>query len=168
MSAGEWLNPFELYDPSKPAGRLMYFWGNFVYPFILVVLVSFCGALTEGVLGYYNESPILDLLFLPITVLLLLASVLIIIRRLRDLGNSGWLVLLLLVPVVNFVFGLWLLLAKGVQKRRAATDTVPAGSETISPPRVPDNNTQVRYCIHCGAEVRPGASFCGDCGSKAI
>lgn len=35
------------------------------------------------------------------------------IRRLHDLGKSGWLSLLFLIPIVNFFFWLWLLFFKG-------------------------------------------------------
>jgi len=35
------------------------------------------------------------------------------VRRLHDLGKSGWYVLLLIIPLVNFFFQLYLLFAKG-------------------------------------------------------
>ena len=35
------------------------------------------------------------------------------IRRFHDLDKSGWLVLLCLIPVVNFFVGLYMLFAKG-------------------------------------------------------
>jgi uncharacterized membrane protein YhaH (DUF805 family) len=34
-------------------------------------------------------------------------------RRLHDLGKTGWMCLLMLVPVVNIIFGLWLLFGSG-------------------------------------------------------
>lgn len=37
----------------------------------------------------------------------------IVIKRLHDLGKSGWLSLILLVPLINIGFGLWLLFAEG-------------------------------------------------------
>lgn len=35
------------------------------------------------------------------------------VKRLHDLDKSGWLVLLMFIPLVNFVFGLYLLFADG-------------------------------------------------------
>ena len=40
-------------------------------------------------------------------------SVMLTIRRWHDLGKSGWFSLLLLVPLVNFVVGLYLWVKKG-------------------------------------------------------
>lgn len=40
-------------------------------------------------------------------------SVMIGIRRLHDLDKSGWFMLLVLIPFVNVIFGLYLLLARG-------------------------------------------------------
>ncbi len=41
------------------------------------------------------------------------AEIMISIRRLHDLGHTGWLVLLTYIPLVNFVFGIYLLFAHG-------------------------------------------------------
>jgi len=34
-------------------------------------------------------------------------------RRLNDMGKSGWMGLLMIVPIVNIIFGLWLLFGSG-------------------------------------------------------
>ncbi|KJV39811.1 DUF805 domain-containing protein [Acinetobacter brisouii] len=50
------------------------------------------------------------------SILFLLYSYLIIvfmIRRLHDLNQSGWMSLLLLIPMLNLLFGLYLVLARG-------------------------------------------------------
>ncbi|MDR3481589.1 MAG: DUF805 domain-containing protein [Burkholderiaceae bacterium] len=44
-------------------------------------------------------------------------SLIMAIRRLNDLDNSGWLSLLTLVPLINFFFGLYLLFAPGTTGR---------------------------------------------------
>lgn len=48
--------------------------------------------------------------FLAIRILMLIAMFSITIRRLRGLGMSPWLSLLLLVPLVNLVFAIYLLI----------------------------------------------------------
>lgn len=40
-------------------------------------------------------------------------SIMLGIRRLHDLEKSGWFMLLVLIPFVNIIFGLYLLLASG-------------------------------------------------------
>jgi len=37
------------------------------------------------------------------------------IRRLHDIDKSGWWILLLLIPIVNIIFGLYILFAKGTE-----------------------------------------------------
>ena len=34
-------------------------------------------------------------------------------RRLNDMGKSGWMGLLMLIPLVNIIFAFWLLLGRG-------------------------------------------------------
>ena len=54
---------------------------------------------------------ILGLVFSLIRIVLAVATFSITIRRLRDLGHSGWVSLLLIIPVVNLVLIIYLLLA---------------------------------------------------------
>ena len=35
------------------------------------------------------------------------------VKRLHDVDKSGWLIILLFIPIVNFIFGLYMLLADG-------------------------------------------------------
>ena len=69
-----------------------------------------------GVMTFYNTS------FVELSVALLLWSWFIIyititwslsIRRLHDLGKSGWYAVIFLVPNISFLFGLYLVLANG-------------------------------------------------------
>ncbi len=43
------------------------------------------------------------------------AEIMITIRRLHDLGHTGWLALVTFIPFVNFVFGIYLLFALGTR-----------------------------------------------------
>lgn len=41
------------------------------------------------------------------------AEIMITIRRLHDLGHTGWFALVTFIPFVNFIFGIYLLFAQG-------------------------------------------------------
>lgn len=45
------------------------------------------------------------------------AGVSLYIRRLHDLGKSGWWTLITLIPIVNFFFFFWLVLTEGMSKK---------------------------------------------------
>ena len=48
-----------------------------------------------------------------VQILCVFPCVMLIIRRLHDIGRSGWWWLLALVPLVNFIFGIYLMSKKG-------------------------------------------------------
>ena len=56
-----------------------------------------------------GASVIFGLLLIP----LFISSVSLGIRRLHDLDKSGWMILIYAVPLLNAVFGIYLLAAKG-------------------------------------------------------
>ncbi|MEJ7807936.1 MAG: DUF805 domain-containing protein [Telluria sp.] len=68
------------------------------------ILVKLTGLMPSWML---NFVPLLA------TLVALAASMVYAVRRLNDLNRTGWLSLLLLVPIVNLVFGLWLLFGPG-------------------------------------------------------
>ena len=59
--------------------------------------------------GSFLLNTIETLLSFPLAV----GSVMLQIRRLHDLDKSGWFVLLSVIPVINVLFGLYLLFVKG-------------------------------------------------------
>jgi uncharacterized membrane protein YhaH (DUF805 family) len=89
-------------------GRIRYLAYQFASSLLIGVLIAFLGAaLTSMIPSFMAWLPILSL---P----LYFASFFIFgRRRLNDLGHSGWFILLILIPFVNFLFGLYLVFARG-------------------------------------------------------
>lgn len=106
-------------------GRMRYF----VYS--SVVSLAIFAALAVAALVLFLVGGLLSLIGLPVEVLsgigILIGVVLYIVaivqivrwvalRRLHDLGLSGWMLLLMLVPLVNFIFGLYMIFAPSKQE----------------------------------------------------
>ncbi|ANR70186.1 hypothetical protein AXF19_03725 [Selenomonas sp. oral taxon 126] len=88
-------------------------------PYILRgLLVGITSSVLSNVMGVMAESSslalnLVSLVLLVVVLALCVVSVMLMIRRWHDLGKSGWFSLLLLVPLVNFVVGLYLWVKKG-------------------------------------------------------
>ena len=104
----------------SPDSELKFFGGRMAreayWPDGTVVLAACLLVLARA--GLRGKSGILDALqvsaFIPFLVPLPLHVLTWHVKRLHDLGKSGWYVLLLLVPLVNTVVLLWMLVARGV------------------------------------------------------
>lgn len=64
-------------------------------------------------LGIKAPSIVIGLLYPIVSIYFAVVGVFLAIRRLHDLGMSGWLYLLMFIPLVNLIFGLYILFAKG-------------------------------------------------------
>jgi len=112
-------------------GRLRYFAYSWLYNVLSMVIIGilvaiFIPTLTEG----DPEAPsgmmfaIMALLYLPVFFCFIVAAR----RRLHDLNSNGWLSLLVLVPLVNFFFAIYLLVWPG------SSETNDYGPRTTSNP----------------------------------
>lgn len=97
-------------------GRIRYL----AYSMILNILLGLLFAVPMGVLFAMIDTlnpdamfGILLMIWLPMMLLGLYTAFAPSIRRLNDLGKSGWMSLLLLVPFANLILLLYLLFAKG-------------------------------------------------------
>ncbi|WP_051293593.1 DUF805 domain-containing protein [Pseudoduganella violaceinigra] len=112
----------ETYDPkffstSGRIGRVRYLGysvgaGLLVFP-IMVIMIAVMGVATFAggggrAFGAGAIGAIVAMYALPVAVMIIYAR-----RRLHDLGQSGWLSLLLLIPLIGFLFGLWLIFGPG-------------------------------------------------------
>lgn len=88
-------------------GRLRYFGTGVVLAFIGFIVLATVAAMTNG------EGGGASLLAAPLFFVLIWASFASSIRRLHDLGMTGWLVLILFIPLVGSLFQFYLLFAPG-------------------------------------------------------
>ena len=79
------------------ASRSEYWW--FVLFNLIVNIVTFVIDLTLGSMITYDMGYVGLIAFLA----LLLPSVSVSVRRLHDIGKSGWWILLAIIPIVNFI-----------------------------------------------------------------
>lgn len=103
--------------------------GQLFAMFALFMGVGVLGALLSGPgRGRQDASAMLigaaTLLILPFGLIVALGAV---VRRLHDIGQNGWLALLMLLPCVNFVLVIYLLVAQG-RSAQAGGATAPAGA----------------------------------------
>jgi len=77
---------------------------------VLIPLFSSTSQNNYGMVGVLGGGMILI-----VYVAIFAVSIILNRRRLHDLEQSGWLTLLIFVPLVNFFFGLYLLFAPGTQ-----------------------------------------------------
>ncbi|MBS1197296.1 MAG: hypothetical protein H6R18_1081 [Proteobacteria bacterium] len=102
-------------------GRLRYL----SYSFVSAVITYFGLAMVVGILaailipmfanrGGNDLAEILFVLvYVAVMVVVLVVQAQYGVRRLHDLNQNGWLWLLMLIPIVNLIFGLYLLFARG-------------------------------------------------------
>ena len=116
--------PDERYQPkvfslNGRIGRLRYFAYSWLYNVLSMVVMGILAAIlfptfTDGDPGDPSGTMlgVMGLLYLPIFFCFIVAAR----RRLHDLNSNGWLSLLVLVPLVNFFFAIYLLVWPGTSE----------------------------------------------------
>ncbi len=106
-----WIDPIRLYNPTVPAGRLVFLWGLAIYPFVVmfvlltVVIIAMESFVTSAQLGDY-----LGIVVWIFMLAWVAATVAICHRRLLDLGKSQAWVLVAILPIVDLILFAYLLL----------------------------------------------------------
>lgn len=106
----DWIDPTRLYNIYIPAGRLTFLWGLAIYP--LVVIFLFMAVALIMLETFYTGADLPDMIGIVSSIFMLVwltAAVCICYRRLRDLGRSQSWILLVVLPIVNLIFFLYLL-----------------------------------------------------------
>lgn len=81
------------------------YWYFFACSLLITVLLS----VIDNVLGWYSESEEIGVLSGIFSLLVILPSLSVTVRRLHDTGRSGWWVLLYLIPILGFLILLYFL-----------------------------------------------------------
>jgi uncharacterized membrane protein YhaH (DUF805 family) len=82
------------------------------YPMGATLLFMVAAAIL-GALGMALSKTLVNVLIVLLYIPMIAISFVFTIRRLNDLNKSGWLSLVMLIPLVNFFFGLYLWCAPG-------------------------------------------------------
>jgi len=92
----------------KGRARRKEYWGFVLFNLIIAIALSFIGGLIGGLLG--DGSGTLGLVLYYLYCLgVILPGLSVLVRRLHDTGRSGWLWLLVLIPLVGAIIVLiWL------------------------------------------------------------
>ncbi|MDF2445098.1 MAG: hypothetical protein K0S46_334 [Moraxellaceae bacterium] len=118
-------------------GRLRYFVYSFIVQFVMAFLVGILAAVAIPLLAGRDGASALALpLMVAIYVPILIAMLVMAKRRLNDMNQSGWLSLLMLVPLVNLIMALLLLFWPGS-----------AGSNNYGPRPVKNSMTLIFFGV---------------------
>ena len=112
-------------DGSDRIGRLTYFAVS-----LTIGLVSIVAAFAFVQVDEVTQAPSVNPLLLPVLLGTTWLSVTNTIRRLHDIGRSGWTALLLMVPIIGSALSLYLLFAPGDPVRNL--HGLPPGAREIS------------------------------------
>ncbi len=106
-----------LFSPEWRVDRMQFFVVNLVLIIVWIGLMFLLGGSMmsmgqgAGIQKAMVTWGMMGLIIMIIYLVMTYISVIITIKRLRDIGLSPWLVLLYLVPIVGFVFFIYLLVA---------------------------------------------------------
>lgn len=143
-----YIEPLKKYADFHGRARRKEYW----YFSLFNILIVFCLALIEGFFGLFpdaEESILGNIYYLTI----LLPSIAVGVRRMHDVGKSGWFILF---PFYNLIL--------------ACTDGTEGpnkyGPDPKGETRIRDDGD--RFCSQCGSICRKGATFCRQCGNRVL
>jgi len=104
----------KIFTPEGRIGRLRYLAYGMISYLCIIPVIAIIGGIIAATSGGSGELGIVGGLLIGVVyIALIVFSFILAKRRLNDLNQSGWLSLLLIIPLVNIIVGLWLLFAPG-------------------------------------------------------
>ena len=107
----------QVFSTTQRIGRVRYLAYNFIATFVASFFIGIVAAifipLAASASTPGDVTPLTVIILFILYLVPFVISVIISRRRLHDLGNSGWMALLLLVPIANLIFVLYLIFAPG-------------------------------------------------------
>ena len=117
------------YANFRGRARRKEYWGFLLFAMLMAVVMALLGATVDGMIGNLDrEEPVFTtILALLAVVAILVPSLAVTVRRIHDIGLSGWFVLLGLIPSVgNLIILVFALIPS--QKHTNKWGDVPAGA----------------------------------------
>lgn len=99
----------KVFDVNSRAGRQEFIIGVSLLYFAILFILRCFGA----ILGYMHVDGVVSIVFVFIMILCFIGVLSLKIRRLHDLGYSGWLVLCQVIPIINLILFLMFIFKKG-------------------------------------------------------
>jgi uncharacterized membrane protein YhaH (DUF805 family) len=90
------------------ARRKEYFLSSIVLFLTIIMFMSFFKSIGEIV-----HSSLYSILFIAFVVAVLVSELALTVRRIHDVGRSGWFIFILLIPIIGWIWGLILTLSEG-------------------------------------------------------
>ncbi len=107
-ASGETYEP-RVFSLSGRIGRLRYI----SYSWVTSVLASMVAGVLIAVLGMSSTGATITILSIAIYLPVIVFGLIMAKRRLNDLDKSGWIAILMIIPILNFFLGLYLIFASG-------------------------------------------------------
>lgn len=106
----DWIDPTRIYNPTIPAGRLVFLWGLVIYPAVVIfVLLTIAIIIMEAAIPSANVGDAIGIVTWIFMLGWVIALVSICRRRLLQLGRSPSWVWLAILPIANLPLLLYLL-----------------------------------------------------------
>lgn len=99
--------PTGIFSAKGRLRRSSYFFQTIILMLIAMAALAVSGIIT-AIIGSFGI-----VLIAAVYIAILYSSYCLIIKRLHDLGKSGWMCLIGMIPLVGFVFAIWVLFFKG-------------------------------------------------------
>jgi uncharacterized membrane protein YhaH (DUF805 family) len=114
-------------------GRVRYLcYGSCGYFGIAMVFGAMIASFTGALKGSEHTASLVISITVLMYLIIFIMGVILAVRRLNDLDQTGWLTLVFLIPLVNLFFGLYLLFAPGTPRRNLyGPPTVPNTTGTV-------------------------------------
>ena len=124
------FTPRSIFSFQDTIGRLEYFVKSILLNVPLIVLFLLLALLSEESVAFVVIGGLLTFV---VGIAIFIAVLALVFQRLNDLEQSKWLILLGVIPIINFIFGLYLLFAAG--KSNLETSTQEETHERATPPQ---------------------------------
>lgn len=98
-------------SPHGRFGRLSYLGWNMLMGFVAIFLMMFASSIIDKDISYISLIITIVIIYIP----MLYFTFVFAIRRLHDLNQTGWLSVLILIPVLNILIAIYLVFFKGTE-----------------------------------------------------